>query len=264
MMAETFAKIAAIYCETKNASKAQRGYIAKINREIGSMPIADIEQMHVDLAASRLYPGAANATKNRQVYAPAAAVLHYAAKSKLRDYIQISKLKESDPPTRRPSPHVRDVLLANTEGHKRALLVFLFFQGWRISETLGLQAENIDVKRRTLRLYVSKAGRWKEMPMHDATYEALCAMEDMPDIGRVWPWRTRDGVYKWLRPLCRRLGVAFTPHMARHEFGGSLRQRGAGRRDLVDVGTWTSEKSVERYMSADAEHARDIIGRLSA
>jgi hypothetical protein len=44
-------------------------------------------------------------------------------------------------------------------------------------------------------------------------------------------WRTRSGVYQWLRPLCRRLRVTFTPHMARHHLGKRLNAGGRGIED---------------------------------
>ena len=98
--------------------------------------------------------------------------------------------------------------------------------------------------------------------MHEATFEAL-ASTPLPRRDRVFPWTDRQLVYKWLRPLCQRLGVAFTPHMARHNFGGLLREAGATNRDLVDLGTWTSEKSTARYQHAAGDHARNVIARLA-
>lgn len=258
---ETFADVADLYADGRNLSKADRRFLAKLKTKLGRLPIGEISQIELDQAARDLYPGAAPGTINRQVYAPAAAVLHYAA-PKLRPYMVVRKLREAEPETRRPAPGVRDLLLANTEGHQHAFLIWLFFQGWRITETLEVDARNIDLQDATVRAFVRKAKRWKALPLHPETVAALATI-GLPAAGRIWPWHTRDGVYKWLNKLTARLGVIFTPHMARHEFGGGLRELGAVPRDLVDVGTWTNERSVQRYTTAGSDHARDVIGRLA-
>lgn len=257
---ETFEDVADAYLSAAARSKRERGYVERLKRDaIGALAIAEVRQSDVHAAARRLYPTAKPQTQNRQAVAPAAAILHFAATDGLRDYIRVERFKETEPETRRPQAGAAEILIANTEGAERRLLVFLFFQGWRITETLSLKWEHVRLPERLLRVYVGKAGRWKDVPMTDAVFEALA--EDPRDRGYVFPWRSRSGVYKWLRPLRARLGVTFTPHMARHDFGGQLREAGATPRDLVDVGTWTSEKSTARYQHAGAEHNRQIIGR---
>ena len=65
--------------------------------------------------------------------------------------------------------------------------------------------------------YVGKAKRWREKPLDEEVFAALA--NDSDKEGYVFPWRTRSGVHKWLRPLTRKLKVTFTPHMARHFVG---------------------------------------------
>lgn len=259
----TFETVADRYAVARNLSRPNRRFLDRLKTELGGRLVAEIRSAEIAEAAVALYPTGSNATRNRNAIVPAAAVLHFAADNELCSYVVVRKLKEDEPETRRPAPNVREILLANTAGEQHALLTVLFFQGWRVSEALRLRAEHVDLQAGTLRLYVSKARRWKSMPLHTATTAALANLP-MPESGPVWPWSSRFEIYRWLRPLCARLKVHFTPHMARHDFASRLRQRGAGRRDLVDIGTWTSEKSVERYMSADAEHARNILSRLEA
>lgn len=264
---QTFAQVADLYMDTRGSRKAERAFIEKLKGQFGPVPVADVTLENIARAANALYPRARNETKNRQAYAPAAAILHFAYDCELRDYLVVKKLKERQPETRRPGPGARDTLLTNTDGAQRAFLTFLFFQGWRVSEALNLDWDNVDLVHRKVRLYVSKSGRWKTVEMHDETFRVLANLPtDGSDrrAGRVFPWRTRWRVYDWLTPLCDRLKVAFTPHMARHEFAGTLREHGATQRDLVDVGTWTSTKSVERYDHAPESHARDVLHRLGA
>lgn len=99
---------------------------------------------------------------------------------------------------------------------------------------------------------------WQTLPLDDDLAVEFAIFDPESD-GYWFPWRTRSGVYKWLRPLSRKLGVSFTPHMARHEFGGRHREAGATSRDLVDIGSWTSQRSTERYQGAPTDHARTIL-----
>ena len=254
---QTFGEVAAAYMDAMTSSRNERRYIENLKGEIGSLAIGDVRLMDIQVAANTLYSGCANETKNRQAYTPAASILHWAGENELRDYIVIRKLPEKKPETRAPKPHVRDLLLANLENRERLLLTILFFQGWRITESLGLRAEHIDLHRRELTLYVSKSRAWKTIPMHPATFEAL-AIAGLPEAGKVFPWRDRHAVYPWLRPLCKRLKIEFTPHMARHDFGTKIRDAS----DLVAVGSWTSEKSTQRYVGTPQERIKLVFAKL--
>ena len=259
----TFAEVAEAWIAARRPGKRDAGYARALAGRIGTLAIEEVRPLHIAEAANALYPGRSAQTLNRYAYAPAAAILHFAHANGLRDYQRIARLKEPAPPTRRPAPGTAEALLAATAGDKRRLLLFLFCQGWRISEALGLKWEHVSLKARTLDVWVGKTGRWKQVAMHDQVLEALApiAPREPGAAGPVFPWRTRAGVYKWLRPLAAGLGVKFTPHMARHEFGGGYREAGATSRDLVDLGTWTSPKSTERYQHAGTEHARALLAR---
>lgn len=256
---ETFGDVADAYLAAAVRSKNERRYVERLKSDLGAILIGEVRHSDIVGAANRLYPDATPQTKNRQAIAPAAAIMHMAARDDLCGYLRVERFKESEPETRRPRDGVGLLLLANTDGDKRRLLAFLFYQGWRISEALSLRWENVRLRERVLRVYVGKAGRWKDIVMAPETFEALA--ENPQDEGFVFPWRSRSGVYKWLKPLRKRLGIVFTPHMARHDFGGQLREQGATSRDLVDVGTWTSEKSTARYQHAGSDHAKNIISR---
>jgi len=257
---QTFGDVADAYLAADSRSKNECRYVERLKAdELGASVIGDVRHSDVLAAANRIYRNAKPQTKNRQAIAPAAAILHMAARDSLRDYLRIERFKESEPETRRPRSGVGEMLIANTEGDAQRLLTFLFFQGWRITEALSLRWEHVRMQERVLRVYVGKVDRWKDIVMSDEVFEAFADVAR--DEGHVFPWRDRHAVYRWLRPLCKRLNVRFTPHMARHDFGGQLREQGSTPRDLVDVGTWTSERSTSRYQHAGSDHARSIIRR---
>jgi len=258
-----FGEVAELYIRGRDLSPVEEKRVRRlIADQIGGIPVALVRQADIDAAAQRIRSPKARkletspATRNREVYAPAAAVLHYAEENEWAPLRRVRRLKESRPETRRPAPGVGDVLLANTEGLEHLLLLLWFRQGWRIQESLSLREDKIDMQARELSLYVRKARTWKAMPMHDDVFLAL-ANRVGPRQERVFPW-TRWQVYHWLRALTERLGVRFTPHMARHEFGSLIRDG----RALVEVGSWTSEKSTARYVSGDAEYRRAILQRV--
>lgn len=253
----TFAGVADMYLAAVDAGRNETRYVNRLKAHFGHRLIGTIRPADIAEAAARLYPGCKNETKNRQVYTPCASILHWAAENEWIPYLRIRKLKEAQPERRRPKPGTADKLLDNTTGCEKALLAVLICQGWRITETLGLEWDHVDLQHRTMALYISKARQWKAIAMHDEVHDALASLK--ADEGRVFPWKDRHAVYKWLRPLCKRLGVRFTPHMARHDFASSLREAGRTPRDLVDIGTWTSEKSTAAYDTATEGHKRAIL-----
>lgn len=264
----TFSGVAEAYRQARRPSRDTRRYLAKLETALGDLDVAEITPLDIAQAAARLYPTARNETRNRQAYAPAAAILHFAAEASLREYVVIRKLPEREPESRRPDPNTPALLLANTDGPQHLLLTVLCYQGWRITETLGLRWRHVDLQNRLLALNVTKSGRWKTVAMHDAVFEALASLpRHSAQRGggpeRVFPWSDRHQVYKWLRPLCKRLGVTFTPHMARHAFGGALREAGATDQDLLDLGSWTSRNSTRRYQHAGADHHRRTLAKLA-
>lgn len=265
---ETFEELAKMYLAAKGDPQKTTAYLKRLypihlehrGCRLGEMPADRVTSMDASMAAHSAYRGCKASTKNRNAIAPIASVLHFGAANDVIPYVVVEKLEEDAPEPRRPAEDVPGTLLANTDGIKRLLLLFLFCQGSRITETLSLEWERVNLTTRTAEIHISKSNTWKTIPLHEDVFIAL-ANADKAGC-HVFPWRTRSGVYKWLRPLCKRLGVRFTPHMARHEFGSGLGERSATSRDLVDVGTWTSEKSVQRYVNPSEAHRREVINRV--
>lgn len=268
--AETFRSVAVSYKATRRVSRNEERYLDKLcevwidgeDQPLGDILIGDVKPMHLGAAAARLHPNSKPQTINRQVYTPAASVLHFAEENGLRPYLVVKKLREPDSAPRRPAKIARATLIGATTGKQRAFLTLLFYQGWRVTETLGLLAERVKLKERTFELYVRKAQTWKPIPMQEASFEVLANL-GLPDAGRVFAeWRDRHDVYDWLGPLCEELEIAFTPHQARWEFAGALREKRATNRDIMDLGTWTSEKSVARYTEAPLDHTRALLSSI--
>ena len=262
----TFADAAERYIIAKNVNGPNEKRIrALIDDPIfGALPLAGMVQDHILGAAQRIRRGrrrkdsTTNASKNRDVITPSAAVLHYAADNQWCPWLRIKRLKVPAAENRRPLAGVGDALIANTTGLERLAVLLWFRQGWRIGESLTLRADKIRLAEREFDLWIPKVGQWKTIEMHDDVFFALANLAPpLPREGPVFTW-TRWQVYSWLGRLCKRLGVRFTPHMARHEFGSAIRDA----RGLVEVGTWTSEASTGRYVHGDKEFKRAILGKV--
>ncbi len=259
----TFATVAADYMAAKGIAEGnERYYIDKLVAELGHLDVAAVTGADIAKAARALYPTHAATTLNRQAYTPAAAILHWAAEVGLRDYVRIRKLREDKPKARRPAPGAIERLVAETEGRQRLLLIMLWAQGWRISEALRITWEDhVRLADMEFDLQVTKARTWKVVQMHPDVFEALAAVPAPERKGRLFPWRDRFAVYRWLKPLCKSLGVTFTPHQARHAFASDLNAAGATDADLVNAGSWTSPKAIARYTEVDRHHARATLAK---
>lgn len=263
---QTFAEAAERYIIAKNINGPNEKRVRALADDpiFGALALEAIVQDDIYAAAHRIRRGrrrksvVLNASKNRDTITPSAAVLHYAADNQWRSWLRIKKLKVPSAENRRPVAGTGESLLSNSNGLKRLLILLWFRQGWRIGESLTLRADKIRLAEREFDLWIPKVAQWKTMEMHDDVFFALANLDPpLPKEGPVFPW-TRWQVYSWLGRLCKGLGIRFTPHMARHEFGSAIRDG----RALVEVGTWTSEASTSRYVHGDKEFKRDILRKV--
>lgn len=257
---QTFAEAAERYLTGRNIGGDQETFVRRLITEMGHLTLIDVRPAHIAEAAASLYPTAKNSSKNRMAYGPAAAVLHYAADNDWCQQRRIRKLPEPKPELRRPAPGTLTALIGATDGYKRLFLLVVGLQGMRLSETTGLRWDKINLQAAEAEIWIPKPRAWKVIALHPETVAALASVPEAEKHGPVFPWRSRSGVYNWLRPLARGLGLRFTPHMARHAFAGELRELGATDADIADAGTWTSPRSVARYAQAPRQHARRIVG----
>ncbi len=260
--AATFREAAALYLDFRRPLKRDRGLIERLAAVLGDHMLGDVRQHVLIQAANALYPRCSPETKNRQAITPAAAVLHYAADNDLCAYIRVRKLKEKNPEARALSKEHAAVLLAGATGQLKTLLVFLFCQGWRLGDALRLQWQDVDFAAGVVKYRVGKTNEWRTMPLHRSVLGLLSRAPG--NFGRVFSWGDRHNVYRELRPLCKRLGIAFTPHMARHSFATWLVNEGVTVPDLMEAGGWRDHKSVLRYARVNQGRVRAVINKINA
>lgn len=259
----TFGRAAELYALAKNPNKDEERRLNRLIAVMGHKLASLIQQADLDAAALEIHPTDTPETRNRNVYTPAAAVLHYAARNKWCAYQRFDRPKMKEPETRAASDHAAKALLGATDGKRRLLLLWLFMHGSRISGALAVDCSRIDLRARTYDLFITKTKKWEAFPIDDAVWELLA---NDPDVqkgeGLLFPWKHRYRVYAWLRPLTKKLGVRFTPHMARHWLGRNLDASGAGLKTIQKALGQRSEKSASRYATSDVEIVRAATRRI--
>ena len=214
-----------------------------------------IGQDDFDRAAQALYPGRAAETWNRHVYTPLQAVLGHAGVQ-----IRLRRPKQKRPRNRAVAKDIALILIENaSDPDLKALLVLLFYTGCRISEAMSLTPERVDLIGRRICFDVGKTDKDSWRPMHEEVFQALASL---PQRDRIFRWRSTSGHKKPLKALCKKLGIRFTAHMARHSFATWLTDSGASLRDVMDAGGWSDEKSVMRYIGSNVERVRKAVDKL--
>lgn len=238
----------------------------RLNRLIGEIGTSYVDELrHADLiaAANTLYPGLAAASRNREAMRPAAAVLHYAADSGYCPWLRIKLFAEP-----RPKPRAVTIETARTlfeavpPGPKALFVLWSFKQGTRISDTLRICWSDIDLPRQVVSMRIGKTDSYVDFPLDPEVFEALTTTPQVERTGRLFPWAQKTGVYKWLRPLTRDLGIAWTPHMGRHSLGTWLNAERTTARTIQAALGHADPKSSARYSTPDLETIREAMADM--
>lgn len=247
--------------EAKNLPLRRK--ITKLNEHLADQLLADISAQDIVNLANELYGHARLPSRNDAVIIPAAAVLHYAAKQGWCEWRKIPQFARPRPETRSVADEVAETLINSAPGPiERLFLLWIFRQGNRVTETLGVRWDKIDLAGQRLELWIEKRREWRTKPLHPEVFEMLAAIPPAERGEFVFPWRHRQCVYDWLKPYCKRLGIKFTPHMARHTVGKWLNGDGNGLKTIMEVMDHLDVRSSVRYQSVDEVTVRNALAGL--
>jgi integrase len=266
----TFVGAAVSYLE----AGGERTYLKPIIARIGSLALAKVDQAVIDATALALYPDAAPATRNRQVYTPIAAVLNHAARRKLCSRIIVERPSQPEGRVRWITFEEAERLIVACAEHVRPLVMFLLGTGARLSEALYLDWRELDLARAHVSFLDTKNGKARGVPLHPRLVGELRKLRHKQ--GRVF--RTNRGlayaekddgggqIKTAFRGACRRAGIIdFSPHDCRHTWAT---WHYAANRDiaaLMALGGWKSERMVLRYAHVNvAQLAPSITAGLAA
>jgi integrase len=220
----TFAHAALSFVEATGS----RRFVMRVLDHFGTTPLPLIGQEAIDNAASKLYPKASNATRNRQVYTPVSAILQHAARKGWCARPVFTRPKMSKVAIRWLKYDEAERLIAACSTHLRPLVITLLYTGARIGEVLWLDWSDVDLERRHVTFPKTKNGEARGVTLRIRVVAALASLP-----GRDGPvFRTPNGE-PYARPApgndedisagsriktafagaCRRAGIEhFTPH----------------------------------------------------
>lgn len=237
--------------------------INAVSAVLSDTPVNKITQSHIVSTAEIIRPGYHPATINRDVVRPIASVMHYAADNKWCPWMRFKTFKAPRPEKRAVGIDVARKLYRATEGQQRLLILWLFKHGDRITDTLNITGDQINVKTKIYRMVVSKTDKLRIAAMDDEVIKQLKIVfpKKLPE-GRIFTWGNHHNVYRWLKPLCQRLKIEFTPHMARHSILTWIGAAGGSVIQIKGRGGHSDIKSAEPYLSEGLKSIRDITAQF--
>jgi integrase len=268
----TFAEAALSYIETGGSTR----FLGDVIRHFGTTPLARIDQDALDLGSRKLYPNAGAATRNRQFFTPASAVLHHAAR---RGWCN-APIIERPPPSKERVRWIpiedADRLIAASSDHLRPLVIFLLYTGARAGEALWLDWHHVDLARAHVTFPKTKNGEPRGVPLHPRAVAALANI-----AGREREVFRRPDGEPYERPrtisdtsagrrirtafdgACRRAGITdFHPHDCRHTWATWHYQANRDLGALQRLGGWKSVRMVMRYAHVNVSELGHTIANL--
>ncbi len=257
-----------------------RRFLEPIIRHFGTTPLDQIGQDALDRAARKFFPNASDATRNRQLYTPASAVLHHAARRGWCPRPVIERPKPGNARARYLTPVEADRLIEASALHLRPRVVFLLYTGARVGEALWLDWRDVDLARRQVILTTRKTANGtpesRGVPLHPRVVAELANLNcrtgmvfRRPDgCSYTKPKRADDTsagtrIATAFKAACRRAAISnFRPHDCRHTFAS---WHYAANRDLgalQRLGGWKTVSMVMRYTHVNVEELTPSIERL--
>lgn len=223
----------------------------------------------------------------RSVERALAAIRHmarFAVREGLADTDPTSKVASPKRPKRLPDvlsiEEARRLVTAPPETalgpRDRAMLELLYGCGLRASELVGLDAADVDLDERTVRVR-GKGGKERVVPIGGAAAHALSAYardvrpdlvrralarKGVKDAGALWlsargTRLTRQSVWRLLGAWARSAGVSAHPHTLRHSYATHLVQGGADLRAVQELLGHSDISTTQVYTEISREHVRE-------
>jgi site-specific recombinase XerD len=183
-----------------------------------------------------------------------------------RELARLLNATESDGLWQRNSPGKRE--------RDRLMLALFAFAGLRRSELLGLDWDDVNLERRTLRIRRAKGGRQRTVPLHPTLvplvvdYAAVRAADPEPAlfVGVQGKRLSQTILTQTFLRYVRAAGVGerkrVTPHTLRHVFASELLHAGANLRQIQELLGHKHLDSTQRYTRVTAHELRGAVKRL--
>lgn len=244
----TWPKAAALYLQSGKPSR----FLVPLSKYWGDAKVSDINAGSIRQAAVDIHPSAKNSTRNRQVIVPTLAVINHCAELQLCPPLKMKRFKVE---TKIKKPVTLEWINA-FEAHckrpdVRALAVFLYATGARISEARNVKWDDIDFRRRKVLIRQTKIGEEREAHLPPRLFVILANLSrDKSPFGVAYT-TFRDA---WARTT-KAAGIEpLTFHSCRHGFATTLQSKGVGVKSIAKAGGWKSAQHLfNTYLHADED-----------
>lgn len=139
---------------------------------LGDVFVCDIDQGLIDEIAQSLWRNSSPATRSRQCYGPASAVLKFSAKRGWCDHWRLARPRYTARATSLPTADELKKFVAHSSPHFRDLVIFLLHTGATAREAIRLDWKHIDLANRTA-LLVSPRSRSRVVDLDDRVVRRL-------------------------------------------------------------------------------------------
>ncbi len=157
-------------------------------------------------------------------------------------------------------------LLAACNPNLRPIVVCALNTGMRRGEILGLQWEDVDLKRRLITLNRTKTNERRVIPINDVLLEELQKIPGQGQGGYVFLSGRQDrytNIHKVFRGAVERAKIKdFRFHDLRHTFASHLVMRGVSLKAVADLLGHKDIKMTLRYAHLSPDHLAGAVDRL--
>ncbi|MPY70856.1 MAG: tyrosine-type recombinase/integrase [Alphaproteobacteria bacterium] len=286
-----FAAATVEYLKACPAAEVPR--VSRLLEHFGDVAFETIDNAAARDCAKAFYPDGpttfrspVNATINREVIGPLAAIVHLAAELGWCAYVRFKRFPEprgrirlDEPATieaflealpvmraprrRRKRPDLRD-----REGptrYPRAAALFLFCTGARSTEMRALPPSRTALNRNHATLVDTKNGDDRGVYLPDRLVAMMREIPIDPGDAPLFGYTRREQLIEdWAEARGKVPEAAgLTPHGARHCWAGWMRQGGADLKALMEFGGWKDAKSVMRYTAVASFEQRAAVDALA-
>jgi len=219
-------------------------YLERIVREIGLLPVEDVDQHVVDELAEKLYPGRTAATLNRQVYTPIMSVLNDLIKSKkIKGFVlpRIERPKKWLAKSNfvRPPDDWWAKVFPHCPPNLKAFLLFCTIHGRRTSEACRLTPT--DINTRTWRVCI-KDTKCEQDIILELARPVIEALNGYVWRGQqyVFGFSSKSKVYPALRAACKMAGVPYSrpKDNGRHMAATRMLEEGHTLQEVKEAFRW--------------------------
>jgi integrase len=247
----------------------ERTYIRPLISRFRGRLLGTIKPEEVRQAARVLGSEKKASTRNRQIIVPMRTIINHAAGTGWCASIKVRGFPVEKPKRSAVSRDWIDAFLTQAEidglPHLAAAILFMWQTGTRVSETVRILPEHINLQERLILLETTKTGEWE---IRHISRDLMIRIANLPTQNGepLFGYASRFGIRARMKAVCRRAGIPFVPpHQAgRHSFASTAFAMGATVKEVMEAGGWKSARMVlEIYAHAKAA-GRSVADRFDA